>query len=291
MISDYRCFFCFVRAFERLLNKEEISSDAKGSFITEMINLYLHSRNNFFAPIFSRELHHILRGYTNNPDPYHEEKIENNKQALLMLPDLEDTILKSKDPFNTALRIAIAGNILDFAANDTFNLQATVQKALTSEFVIDHSEQLKNELERADKVLYIGDNAGKILFDKLFILTIDHPDMTYVVRGAPILNDVTMEDAEFAGIWEIARVISNGYDAPSTIPDKSSKEFQKYFREADIIISKGQGNLEGLLDLNDKRIFFLLMVKCDVIAEFLKVPKNSLVVYNSSYLNEQFKNN
>jgi uncharacterized protein with ATP-grasp and redox domains len=125
------------------------------------------------------------------------------------------------------------------------------------------------------------------IFDKLFIRTMNHPDLNYVVRGGPILNDATMEDAEFAGMGEIARVISNGYDAPSTIPEKSSKEFQQYFEEADIIISKGQGNLEGLIALNDKRIFFLLMVKCDVISEFLKVEKNNLVVYNSSYRKQQ----
>ncbi len=287
MISDYRCFFCFVRAFERLLEKEKLSNDTKSSFIFDMINLYQNSQNNFSAPLFSRELHKILRGYTNNPDPYIKEKKENNEQALRMVPDLEKIILKSKDPFNTALRIAIAGNIIDFAAKDSFNLQTTIQKALTAEFAIDHTEQLKKESERAKSILYLGDNAGEIVFDELFIRTMNHPGLTYVVRDGPILNDATMEDAEFAELKEIAKVISNGYDAPSTILDKSSKEFQQYFKEADIIISKGQGNLEGLIALNDKRIFFLLMVKCDVISEFLKVAKKSLVVFNSSYLNVQ----
>lgn len=283
MISDYRCFFCFVRAFERLLEKEKISNEAKSSFVIDMISLYKNNLDNFSAPLFSRELHNILRGYTNNPDPYSEEKRENNEQALRMLPDLEKIILKSKDPFNTALRIAIAGNIIDFAPNDNFNMQSTIQKALTIDFAIDHSVQLKKALETADTVLYLGDNAGEILFDKLFIRTMDHSDLTYVVRGAPILNDATMEDAEFAGIQKIANVISNGYDAPSTILNKSSKEFQRYFEKADVIISKGQGNLEGLIPLYDKRVFFLLMVKCDVMSEFLKVEKDSLIVYNSSY--------
>ena len=286
MISDYRCFFCFVRAFEKLLEKEKMSGDAKSLFIIDMISLYQNSWNNFFAPLFSRELHHILRKYTNNPDPYSREKMKDNEQALRMLPDLQKIIMRSKDPFNTALRIAIAGNIIDFAAHDNFNLEATIQLALHSEFAIDHSEKLKRELKSADTVLYIGDNAGEILFDKLFIQTINHTCLTYVVRGAPTFNDATMEDAEFAGMGEIARVISSGYDAPSTIPEKSSKEFQQFYKDADIIISKGQGNLEGLISLNDRRIYFLLMVKCDVISEFLKVPKNSLVVYNSSHPKE-----
>lgn len=284
MISDYRCFYCFVRAFEKLLVKENISNEAKASFTLEMISLYQNNQNDFSAPLFSRELHKILRSYTHNPDPYMEEKKKYNNQALSMLPELEYIMQQSEDPFSTALRLAIAGNIIDFAANDNFNLQATIDKALFTEFAIDHSERLKDKIEKAETVLYLGDNAGEIVFDKLFIRTINHPDLTYVVRGAPVINDATMQDAEYIGMKEIANVISNGYDAPSTVPDKSSKQFQQYFRKADLIISKGQGNLEGLISLNDGRIFFLLMVKCDVIAEFLKVKKESFVIFNSSHL-------
>ncbi len=282
MISDYRCFFCFVRAFEKLLEKESISNEAKSSFTHDMISLYQNKRNDFSAPLFSRELHNILKSYTHNPDPYRKEKKENNDQAIKMLPELENIIQKSDDQFITALRLAIAGNIIDFAASDNFDLQATIDKALISEFAIDHSEKLRDKLKGARSVLYLGDNAGEIVFDKLFIQTINHTNLTYVVRGAPVINDATMEDADYVDMHETANVISNGYDAPSTIPDKSDKKFQKHFREADIIISKGQGNLEGLFALNDERIFFLLMVKCNVIGEFLKVRKDSLVVYNSS---------
>jgi len=199
-----------------------------------------------------------------------------------MIPKLEMIVRKSSNPFGTALRLAVAGNIIDFAANDRFNLQATVEMALESEFAIDHSEQLGKAIKNSHSVLYLGDNAGEIVFDKLFIRTINHPRLTFVVRGAPIINDVTIDDAEYTGMKETANVISSGYDAASTIPEKSSKQFQEYFSEADVVISKGQGNLEGLHPLNDKRIFFLLIVKCDVMAEFLKVKKGSLVVYNNA---------
>ena len=282
MISDYRCFFCFTRAFERLITKENISNEAKNNFTREMIGLYYNNQDKLSAPEFSRELHHILRSYTHNPDPYLSEKKENNDQAADMIPKLEMIVRESSNPFNTSLRLAIAGNIIDFAVNDRFNLQATIDMALESEFAIDHSEQMEKKIRHAHTVLYLGDNAGEIVFDKLFIKTINHPRLTYVVRGAPVINDATMYDAEYTGMKEVANVISSGYDAASTIPEKSSKQFQEYFREADVIISKGQGNLEGLFPLNDKRIFFLLMVKCDVMAEFLKVKKGSLVVYNNA---------
>jgi len=137
-------------------------------------------------------------------------------------------------------------------------------------------------VNEADSVLYLGDNAGEIVFDKLFIQTMNHKRIIYAVRGMPVINDATMEDAEYVGMKESARVISNGYDAPSTIVDKSSDEFKSYFYSASLIISKGQGNLEGLVHLNDKRIFFLLMVKCNVMAEYLRVEKDSFVVFNSS---------
>ncbi|HUX58212.1 MAG TPA: ARMT1-like domain-containing protein [Bacteroidales bacterium] len=282
MISDYRCFYCFVRAFEKLLEKENISKEAKNCFTNDMVSLYQNRPDSFISPEFARQLHVLLRSYTLNPDPYRQEKKKYNDLAMNMFPGLQELIGQSSDSFGTALRLGIAGNIIDFAANDNFNLQATIHKALNCEFAIDHSKQLKNAIKKADTILYLGDNAGEIVFDKLFIQTINHHNLTYVVRGAPVINDSTMEDAEYVGMKDIINVISNGYDAPSTIPDKSNKQFQEYFRKADLIISKGQGNLEGLIPLNDDRIFFLLMVKCDVMAEFMKVKKDSFVVYNTS---------
>ena len=282
MISDHRCFFCFTKAFEKLLAKEDIPNQAKNSFTRDMIALYQNKWDELYSPEFSRELHNILRSYTHNPDPYKEEKRLNNDQAMNLIVESEKLVNQSDDSFQTALRIAIAGNIIDFAANDNFNILLTIDKALNSGFAIDHSKQLKKELEKARSVLYLGDNAGEIVFDKLFIETIQHPNLTYVVRGGPVINDATMEDAEYIGMKNIARVISSEYDAPSTIIHKSGKLFREYFSDADLILSKGQGNLEGLLPLNDKRIFFLLIVKCNVIAELLKVNKDSLIVYNSS---------
>jgi uncharacterized protein with ATP-grasp and redox domains len=285
MISDYRCFFCLVRSFEKLLEKESISAQEKNSFTLDMINLYKTHQEKINSPEFARNLHWILKGYTNNPDPYKAEKRKSNIQALEMLPEMEDIIKQSFDPFITALRLAIAGNVIDFAASQNFNLKNTISKSLISGFAIDHSEQLRKEVNMADSILYLGDNAGEIVFDKLFIQAMNHKNITYAVRGMPVINDVTMEDAEFTGMREVSKVISNGYDAPSTIVDKSSDEFRSHFYSAGLIIAKGQGNLEGLLHLNDKRIFFLLMVKCNVMAEFLKVEKDSFVVFNASISN------
>jgi len=283
MISDYRCFFCFARSFEKILERENISAEAKNRFTYDMISLYKNNWNIWSAPEFARELHNIFKNYSSNADPYKRVKRENNDQAIRLSAETENTIRESKDPFAIALRASIAGNIIDFAAGDSFNLKATLDKALHSEFAIDHSRQLQKSIRHSGTILFLGDNAGEIVFDKLFIETIKHPNLIYVVRGAPVINDATLEDAEYVAMRDVAKVISNEYDAPSTIPGRSGTLFQEYFKNADLIISKGQGNLEGLLHLNDKRIFFLLMVKCEVIAELLNVPKNSFIVFNNAY--------
>jgi uncharacterized protein with ATP-grasp and redox domains len=284
MIKDYRCFFCLARSFEKLLEKESISVGAKNNFTKDMINFYINHYDQSNTPEFARNIHRILKGYTNNNDPYKAEKRQSNIQAIDLLADMQDIIKNSSDPFITALKLSIAGNVIDFAASQNFNLENTINKALVSEFAIDHSEQLRSALEDADSVLYLGDNAGEIVFDKLFIKTIGHKQVTFAVRGIPVINDATLEDAEFVGMKDVANVISNGYDAPSTIVEKSSKEFRDFFRSAGLIIAKGQGNLEGLLHLKDTRIFFLLMIKCNVMAEFLKVEKGSFAVLNGSII-------
>ena len=151
---------------------------------------------------------------------------------------------------------------------------------MNASFAIDHSAQLNQALRNAASVLYLGDNAGEIVFDRLLLETMAHPSVTFAVRGGPALNDVSLKEAEETGMHRVAKVIDSGFDAPSTILKKSSREFLVAFRSADLIISKGQGNLEGLIDESDPRIYFLLMVKCEVMAEKLKVKKGSCIVYN-----------
>jgi hypothetical protein len=219
-------------------------------------------------------------------DPYFNEKQQSNIQALELYKYWVKEVNNSNNPFDISLRLAIAGNIIDFATGEKFDINQTIQRVLKANFAIDHSEYLKEEIKKAKKILYLGDNAGEIVFDKLFIETLNHPNITYVVRGNPVLNDATMEDAISTGIINVVKkVISNGYGAPSTLVDKCSKEFQEHYYDADLIISKGQGNLEGLINNNyGRNIVFLLIVKCNVIADLLKVNKGDFVVVSSNVI-------
>lgn len=280
-LSDYRCFYCFAKAFGQLIENEQLPLEAKNSFTRQMAELYCQSGKEFSAPKFSQELHTVLKQYTHNPDPYSEIKKKSNDLALGMYPRLREQVLNSSDPFGQALRLAIAGNVIDYAVHHQFDVAKTIEDVLSTGLAIDHSDELQKALRKAKRVLYLGDNAGEIVFDKLFVEAIMHPLLVYAVRGGPVVNDATMEDALYCGLDKVADVISNGYDAPSTIIEHCSPAFRDVFEHADVIISKGQGNFEGLWGKTEKPVFFLLMAKCNVIADALQVQKGDFVVqYN-----------
>ncbi len=286
--TDYRCYFCFARAFERIIEKTELSTDEKKLFASDLFRMFNQKETDFSVPAFSRQVHALFRQYTKNPDPYQEIKQQSNDLVMNRYDDFKQILFQSENQFETALRLAIAGNIIDYGVSDKFDLQAALDKVLNSDFAINHSAELKQAIAKANTVLYLGDNSGEIVFDKLFIETMMHPNLWFAVRGAPVINDVTIEDARYVGMDQVADVISNGYDAPSTLPEHCSPEFRELFNQADVIISKGQGNLEGLLDYpTDKEIYFLLMVKCDVIADILGVQKGSFVACNRNLLKKQ----
>ncbi len=280
MISDYRCIYCLMRSYGNRLEKADIPPEAKGVFTRKLLKVLDEKWFSISAPDCAREIQMLYRSLINDPDPFKEAKKVSNDTALGMYPDLMNRVRNSGDPFLTALKLAIAGNIIDFAVHDSCDLPGTIEGVLSSDFSVDHSGYLRDALMKAGKVLYIGDNAGEIVFDKLFISELAHPGLTFAVRGGPAINDATMEDAVYTGMTSVASVISSGHDASTTVLEKSGEEFRRYYREADLIISKGQGNFEGLIGEADRRIFFLLMIKCDVIAEYLKVARGSYVVYN-----------
>jgi len=279
---DIRCKNCFARYYNRLFDKYQVGEDQRIYFHL-LFNEVMFKYKSLSRPEIQQRLDERACELIGLDDPFETEKAQSNSEAMGLYVRWKNKVLESPEPFNVALRLAIAGNIMDFGAAGNFDVTETIHKVLSSEFAIDESLALKKKISQAKKILYLGDNAGEIVFDRLFIETIMHNDVTYVVKGRPILNDVTFEDAEAVGMNLVADVVSNGHGAPSTIVKKCSRQFQKLYEEADLIISKGQGNLESLLEYKDPRVFFLLMVKCEVIAEVLEVKKGDFVVYNANY--------
>jgi uncharacterized protein with ATP-grasp and redox domains len=206
-------------------------------------------------------------------DPYLEIKQQSNEQALAVLPQFQKEIAASNDPLAIALRIAIGGNIIDYGAMHSFDVGAAMERCLKAPFALDHSEILLQQLralEKGAKVLYLADNSGEIVYDSLVIreLVAMGLKVTVVVKSGPIINDALLADAKACGIDTIAHVMENGTSCPGTPLDSCSDELLQAFDEADLIISKGQGNFETLSE-SVAEIFFLLTIKCSVVGAHL----------------------
>lgn len=217
---------------------------------------------------------------TGRTDPFQALKHESTQKALALYSTLKHRIETSEDPLLTAVCTAIAGNVIDFGANPSFELEREIEELLQKPLTINHFEAFQNRLQASDWVLYLGDNAGETVFDRLLIETMGRPAV-YAVRDAPFINDATREDAEMAGLSSVARIVSSGCKAPGTILAWCSDAFRATFREAPLIVSKGQGNFESLSEESGP-LFHLLKVKCSVIAGVLGAPEGSFVLKQAS---------
>ena len=230
----------------------------------------------------SRSIQRVVRAETGRADPYHDLKQRMNRTAIDLLPVLSDLAGRHLDPREAVVRLAIAGNLLDAGSKSRMapeEMPERLATVLDMPLVGDVAE-LFAAADAAHCILYLADNAGEIVFDRLLIEALPAEKITVAVRGSPVLNDATMEDAEAAGIPSVAPVIDNGSDAPGTIVGDCSGEFRAWFDRADLVIAKGQGNFETLSDA-DKDVFFLLCVKCPAIGAEIGAPEGSLVVKRS----------
>ena len=217
-----------------------------------------------------------VRKITGVVDPYKKIKEASIKEAQSLYPELKELVKKSDNPLLTAIRIAIAGNVIDFGMSKKFSLVEDVQRILKQEFAILDFDGFQKQLENAQSILYLGDNAGESVFDKLLIEELGKP-VIYVVREIPVINDVVYQDAVDSGLDEVAEIISSGTTAPGTILDLCTDGFVERFNQADMVISKGQGNYEGLSNVT-RSVFFLLKAKCPVIADDIGVKEDDIIL-------------
>jgi len=227
-------------------------------------------------PEMGRIVYQLVNKLTGNEDPFREIKKSSNQLILNLYPKLEMMVENSKDRVLTAMRLATAGNIIDYGAPTSFEIEEEVTNCLKSNFAVFDYSEFKQALDNTESILYLGDNAGEIVFDKLLIEELEK-NIIYVVRDKPIINDALIEDAHDCGLDKIAKVISNGSDAPGTALNLCSREFLEIYHKAPLIISKGQGNFETLSE-EKAPIFFLLKVKCPVIAKDIGCKVNDLIL-------------
>jgi len=273
----YDCIPCAVGSLITLFKKGLVADEKQEPAMRALLDYLSRIDYDQSPPKLGREMHRIIRQVLDNPDPYYDIKQKFNRLLLDSYPDLKKSVDESENPFQMALRLAIAGNVIDYGPNQPFDINKTLEQAKSIMLAIDDSEALRHAISQSELLLYLGDNAGEIVMDRIFLETINHPNVYFAVRGAPIINDALIEDAELVGIDKIAQLITNGDDAPGTILESSSAEFKRIFELSDLIISKGQGNYEGLSSV-DKNIYFVLMTKCDHVANHLGVKKGDFVV-------------
>ncbi len=240
-------------------------------------------------PEMGRVIHRLVQKYTGSVDPYLRIKERSNRLAMSIREKAMDILEHSDDRLRIAVELAIAGNIIDFGVNNSLDIESELDKILSTERnttgdedrVFFHIDSFRESLIDASSILYLGDNAGETVFDRILIEEIRKMDrtkkITYVVKEKPIINDALEKDAIDCGIDTVAEIVSSGSDAPGTIPALCSDEFMERFRAADMVISKGQGNFEGLSDA-ERTVFFLLMAKCPIIAADIGCPVMDIVL-------------
>jgi uncharacterized protein with ATP-grasp and redox domains len=270
------CYPCFLRQALSAARRASASAEEQRGILLEAMDRLCSLPADATPPAIAETIHRLVRTWTNNPDPYRQIKKDATDRALALLPRLREQVRAAPDPLDTAVRIAIAGNIIDHGVAESFELEATLERVLEQPFAIDGRAALREGLAEADSVLYLADNAGETIFDRVLIETLARP-VTYVVKAGPIINDATRDDALAAGLAEAAEIIDNGSSAPGTLLARCSEGFRERFDRAALVITKGQANYETLSG-SAAPIFFLLQAKCSVIAGELGVKQGDIVL-------------
>jgi uncharacterized protein with ATP-grasp and redox domains len=275
------CFPCFLRqaieAARTVTQNEGIQRKVLNSVLSILSNVSTQAS----PPEIAHLVHLGVKSITGNFDPYREIKKKQNELALKYESTLSAQIAEMSDSLRAAMMFSAAGNAIDLAPDCPIpDIYKRYMEIISKGFARDDYELFLKKLARSKSLLYLGDNAGEIVWDKILIeelLENFNLDIMYSVRGFPILNDVTMEDAHFVGMDKLVKVISNGFDAPGTLLNRCSEDFLKKYQKSDLILSKGQGNFESLSEEN-RPIFFLLNVKCPVVAKDINCHVGDIVL-------------
>ncbi len=283
METDIQCIPCTIHQCINTLNVCRVSDTVKKKTIKALLKR-LKDVDFSLPPAHNSDLAYMVcKEITNIADPYYKLKRKYNSLALKIYPNLKKLVGNSPDPLYAAAKVSVEGNIIDLGININRGKELDFKQILTDigkmPLAINDFDKFKIDLANASSILYIGDNAGEIVFDRVFLkeLIKEHKNIVFSVKSGPIINDATREDAEEAGINNLVKVIETGSDRSGVNFGHASNEFLKEFAKADLVISKGQANFESL-DTVDKNTYFILKAKCEQIARRLNVNYLDLVL-------------
>ena len=289
MKTDLECIPCIIKQVLNALDISGAGEEKRQEVLRKVLQDLDDIDYNQNPALNSSLAYHIFSRVTGIEDPYYDLKIDYNQAVMELYPRLEKMVLESVDRLKTAARAAVAGNVIDFGVHlggkNSFDLEQAIKDISGLPLSIDHFPVFAHDLERSEKILYISDNSGEIVFDRLFISRIlaEGKEVVLTVKSGSIINDATIDDARQAGLDRMARIIETGNNFIGVNLKQASPEFSREFGDADIIISKGQGNFESLDEIKGKKIFFLLKAKCEKIARELGVNYLDIVFMKSRY--------
>jgi len=287
MKTYMECVPCQVRQAYEASGFATDDGALRESILREALRMIAEVRMDQSPPHMATAIHRMIRERTGCADPYRAMKDRFNLLALDLLGEMKERARSFARPFEAAVRLAIAGNIIDFGAPGTpgeKGLRDTIEQALSCALFGPPPDSLREAAERAGSILVLGDNAGEIVFDRLLLEALPAGKCAYAVKGAPVINDATRDDAREAGLADLAEVIDNGSDAPGTVLEWCSPGFQRRFADADVVIAKGQGNYETLSGAARPNLFFLLKAKCPVVARHIGCRIGDFVIQCSNGL-------
>lgn len=291
MLLEPECLGCLINQVYKalILLKPTISKgeiiEAQRKMMQFMINSNVLTKP---GPLIGMKTYQIVAETLNEKDPYKNLKLEYNNLAMKYYDKAKKIIDNAENPLFEAIAIAAIGNTIDFGAHyHKLDLISDLNSFTPDKFKIndipEFRKSLKDASNNSNKILILLDNAGEIVFDKILIETLQqlYPTLEIVcaVRSEPIINDVTMEDAEYVGLTKKVKVIE-AQATPGIELSMATKEFKEYFfEENSIILSKGQGNFESLygMEIPKKDIYFLLKAKCPLMERVFNVEIGDLI--------------
>ncbi|WP_455757709.1 damage-control phosphatase ARMT1 family protein [Sulfurimonas sp.] len=281
MFIDEACVGCIINQSSKVadaINADEKLSASLTSAVEKLSKDFSFNDN---PPEIASYVYEKMAEIANKKDLYDEVKELSTEKALSFIPLLKTKLSSCQDKLLTATKIAVAGNVIDLAAAVEFDLEEELEKIFHTDFAYNDFDKLKSELAHAKNVVVIGDNVGEHIFDYMFVETLKelfpHAKYTYMVRGNPIINDVTMKEAQECGFDKLCNLVDSGVNTPGFVYSRASANARVLFDEADLVISKGMGNYECLSPSHRDKICFLLKVKCGVVASSLSKEIGDIV--------------
>ena len=267
------CKVCLLQQTLNVLKNLNIDEATSRKVIDELSEKIYKLNYDKSPPEHAIDVYGAISKLLNRDDLYKKQKESAIKQAESFVPLLKDKIKNSENKLLTAIKISVAGNVLDLATQKSFNLSSELENIFKTNFAIDNFKNLKEDLESAKEIVILADNAGENIFDKILIETLIelYPNLKihYATRGQPIINDITYDEAKLSGVGEICNLVSSGVASAGFIYELASDEFREIYNRADFVIAKGMGNFETMIDVVDKKSYFLFKVKCNVVSKLI----------------------